>query len=187
VELVFFDAEDSGYYEGWSWIVGSTHYVAELPPERRSTIRAMVLLDMVGDANLQLKRELSSTRSLQDQVWSIAASLGHDDVFLSSYGGSIIDDHRPFLDCGIPALDIIQHDPFPWYWHTLEDTPDKCAAGSLEAVGRVIEAFVAQTAHQSTTFEPDGLSAGPVVLTLAIAAPVLVAVLYLRCRRPGHK
>ncbi|MCF2137071.1 MAG: M28 family peptidase [Candidatus Thorarchaeota archaeon] len=157
VELVFFDAEDSGYINGWDWIVGSTYYVDNLSSERISQIRAMLLLDMVGDSDLRLLRETSSTVSLQNLVWGIAKGLGHDDVFLDARGAGILDDHRPFLDAGIPALDIIQHDPFPWYWHTLEDTPDKCSATSLETVGSVVEAFVYNMTLSSTTFsQPTG-------------------------------
>jgi Zn-dependent M28 family amino/carboxypeptidase len=134
VEFVLFDAEDSGGLSGWDWIRGSTHYVSQLSTERRDSIQAMVLLDMVGDTNLVLPREGSSTNSLQNSIWDIASHLGHNDTFIDSYGGSVTDDHRPFLDAGISAVDIIQL-PFPSYWHTLEDTPDKCSADSLEVVG----------------------------------------------------
>ena len=141
VRFVFFDAEDSGQINGWDWIEGSRYYVSQLNQTERSSIHAMVLLDMVGDSNLVLAKEITSTDSLQDAVWGVAASLGYGAIFVNSASSSVLDDHRPFLDAGIPALDIIQV-PFPWYWHTLEDTPDKCSASSLEAVGRVMEAFI---------------------------------------------
>jgi hypothetical protein len=64
----------------------------------------------------------------------------------------MIDDHRPFLDVGIPAVDIIDFD-YP-YWHTLADTPDKCSPASLEAVGRVVESFVEQQLMLPTPFTP---------------------------------
>jgi Zn-dependent M28 family amino/carboxypeptidase len=108
----------------------------------KTNISAMILVDIVGDNELRLLRESSSTDSLQELVWSIAAELGHNDTFLDSTGGHITDDHSPFLSAGIPSLDIIQHAPFPWYWHTLEDTPDKCSAESLEVVGSVLEVFL---------------------------------------------
>ncbi len=184
VEFVLFDAEDSGYYQDWSWIVGSTHYVDVMPSNRRATVRAMVLLDMVGDAELRLPREGCSTRSLQDQIWSIASSLGHDDVFLDTLGATILDDHRPFLDIGIPAVDIIQHNPFPWYWHTLEDTPDKCSADSLSAVGGVVETFLVETAHSETTYPPNSpLSDLPYLGILAAPVFILLVVIVVRRRR----
>jgi Zn-dependent M28 family amino/carboxypeptidase len=155
VELVFFDAEDSGGIDGWNWIVGSTHYIDQLDTNRISLISSMILLDMIGDSELRLQREISSTRSLQDVVWSIAADLGHGDTFLDSLGGSILDDHHPFLDVGIPALDIIHHNPFPSSWHTADDTPERCSAASLQIVGEVVETFLVTQYGVITPFPPD--------------------------------
>ncbi|MFW9964083.1 MAG: M28 family peptidase [Candidatus Sifarchaeia archaeon] len=149
VEIVLFDAEDSGGISGWEYIQGSTYYVSQLSTERRVSINAMVLVDMIGDANLELPREPSSTTSLQDIIWSIADQLGYNDTFIDSYGASILDDHRPFLDANIPAVDIIQY-PFPSYWHTTEDTPDKCSPGSLEKVGVVLEVLIVEEADNIT-------------------------------------
>jgi Zn-dependent M28 family amino/carboxypeptidase len=174
VEIVLFDAEDSGGISSWDWIQGSTHYVSQLSTERIGSINAMVLLDMVGDINLELPRERSSTTSLQNLLWSIADQLGHNDTFIDSYSGSIIDDHRPFLDAGISAVDLIQV-PFPSYWHTLEDTPDKCSAESLETVGEVLEVFVVEEADSITDFPldtPTLLFIGA-VMVVALAIPVL--------------
>jgi Zn-dependent M28 family amino/carboxypeptidase len=171
VEFVFFDAEDSGYINGWQWIVGSTYYVEQLNSDRKAAIRAMILLDMVGDSNLRLQRETSSTKSLQDYVWSIADSMGYNNTFLDGNGASILDDHNPFLNAGITSLDIIQHNPFPSYWHTLEDTPDKCSATSLGMVGQVLETFVVQRANQTTTFSQGStfLVYVPVLIVFSIA------------------
>lgn len=177
IELVFFDAEDSGNINGWNWIVGSTHYVDELSLGRIASIRAMVLLDMVGDTNLRLPREISSTDALQDEVWQIAAGLGYSDVFLNETGSSILDDHRPFLDAGIPALDII-HTPFPWYWHTREDTPDKCSAESLEIVGQVIETFIVDQSTVTTPFTADP----PIVLYISIIIGIIAIVVVIIAR-----
>ncbi|MCK5390335.1 MAG: M28 family peptidase, partial [Candidatus Thorarchaeota archaeon] len=112
-------------------------------------------------------------------IWSIAANLGYSSTFVDSPASSIYDDHRPFLDVGIPAVDIIQV-PFPYYWHTLEDTPDKCSAESLEIVGEVIEVFVVGYDTENGTFLPDT----PYVLygTL-IVVPLLLLVYYLRKKR----
>jgi len=145
VELVFFDAEDSGMINGWDWIVGSTHYVKQLTTERKREIRSMILLDMVGGEDLRLSRELYSSKTLQDRIWSIAHEMDYDHIFLDKPGAYMIDDHRPFLDVGIESLDLI-HYPLPWYWHTIEDTQDKCSRSSLEIVGGVLEMFIVRQA-----------------------------------------
>jgi glutaminyl-peptide cyclotransferase len=177
VELVCFDAEDSGGINGWSWIQGSTYYVGQLDSYRLDNTSAMVLLDMVGDASLRLPKERSSTKSLQNQVWSIAASLGYESTFLDEDGSSITDDHSPFLSAGIPALDII-HTPFPWYWHTSEDTPDKCSAESLDIVGDVVEAFIASFSAGTDTFTTDP-SLDVTIIALVAAPFLLITMAYL--------
>ena len=174
VEIVLFDAEDSGGISGWSWIQGSTYYVSQLNTERRDSIQAMVLLDMVGDINLVLPRESTSTTSLQNTIWNLADQLGHNDTFIDSYGGSITDDHRPFLDAGIPAVDLI-HLPFPSTWHTLDDTPDRCSAESLEIVGEVMEVFVIEEADNITEYPTDPptlLFIGAIVI-VALVIPII--------------
>jgi glutaminyl-peptide cyclotransferase len=180
VELVFFDAEDSGGINGWDWIQGSTYYVSQLDSVRREAVHAMILVDMVGDTNLILRRETSSTSTLQNVVWSIAAQAGHGNVFVNEAGASILDDHRPFLDAGIPSLDLIQY-PFPEYWHTLEDTPDKCSAESLETVGQVLEIFIVNESAGNTTFPLDT----PYLLyaTIIILPVLIAAIIYIRWKR----
>ena len=169
VELVFFDAEDSGGLNGWDWIQGSTHYVSELTTSRKNSIEAMILLDMVGDTELRLPKETTSTASLQNAVWTIAADLGYGSTFLNISGGSVYDDHRPFLEVDIPALDIIQT-PFPSTWHTLEDTPEHCSPVSLEKVGRVLETFIAQYDSGSFPLNP------PYVLYISVAFLAIIVV-----------
>lgn len=178
VEFVLFDAEDSGNIDGWEWIQGSTYYVSQLNQTERDSINAMVLVDIVGDADLYLPKESSSTDSLQNAVWGIATDLGYGDTFVNTYAGSILDDHRPFLDAGIPALDIIQI-PFPSYWHTLEDTPDKCSAESLEKVGSVLEVFLVGASQGPFP------SAPPLLLYAGIGtmAAILVVFYYFRTKR----
>ncbi|MHA2405754.1 MAG: M28 family peptidase [Candidatus Hermodarchaeia archaeon] len=171
--LLFVDAEDSGNYNGWEWIVGSTYFVNSLNFEQKANIQAAVLLDMMGDADLQLPREGFSTDLLVDAIWQIAADLNYDDIFLNVAGPAMIDDHRPFLSAGIPAVDIIDF-TYP-YWHTLEDTPDKCSASSLEAVGQVIEAFLEAQLENQTPSEPTGfLPFTPLQIGLMIAIPALI-------------
>lgn len=173
VTLLFVDAEDSGNWNGWEYIVGSTYYVNSLTDYQKNNIQAAVLLDMMGDADLQLKHELSSTPSLVNAIWQIAAALQYNDLFLDVPGYSIGDDHRPFLRAGIPAIDIIDFDYPPW--HTLEDTPDKCSPESLEAVGRVVEDFVQQQLVAPTNFRVTD----PWLLPLIFALMVLVIVVFV--------
>lgn len=170
--LLFVDAEDSGNYNGWDWIVGSTYFVDHLTATQIVNIRAAILLDMMGDADLQLPREQSSTPTLVDSIWQVAADLNYDDVFLDASGPYVIDDHRPFLLAGIPAVDIIDFS-YP-YWHTLADTPDKCSPTSLETVGRVIEAYMEEQLNNPSTFTPTGFPFTPDQLLLLSMIPVVI-------------
>lgn len=126
--LVFFDAEDQGNLPGWNWIYGSRAFVESLASDPQSVI----IVDMIGDAGLNIYQERNSNSELTAEVWSAAAELGYDQ-FIPEEKYSILDDHTPFLERGIRAIDIIDFD-YP-YWHTIEDTPDKVSAESLKAVG----------------------------------------------------
>jgi glutaminyl-peptide cyclotransferase len=136
VWLAFFDAEDNGRLDGWEWCVGSTYMAAHLDV----TPEAVVVVDMIGDADQQLYLERNSDVDLQTHLWEIAATLGYTDTFISEYRWAMLDDHIPFAQRGIPAVDIIDFD-YP-YWHTTQDTPDKVSAESLEGVGRVLEVWL---------------------------------------------
>jgi Iap family predicted aminopeptidase len=132
VWLVFFDAEDNGRIPGWDWILGSRAFVETMPTQPQK----MILLDMVGDSDLRIPMEGHSDSALRLSIWETAARLGHDDVFVPELGGAILDDHVPFLEAGIPAVDIIDID-YP-NWHTTADTPDKLSSESLQIVGDVL-------------------------------------------------
>lgn len=127
--LVLFDGEDQGKLPGWDWILGSTAFVKKLEGKPD----AVVLLDMIGDADLQIYLERGSTQSLALEVWDSAKSAGYGNNFIAEPGPALLDDHIPFLQAGIPAIDIIDFS-YP-YWHTTQDTPDKVSAHSLQAVG----------------------------------------------------
>lgn len=133
--LAFFDAEDNGNngIEGWDWIAGSQYMADNLV----ITPEAMVLVDMVGDADQQLYYEGNSDATLRAELWQIADSLGHGEHFIPELGHTMIDDHVPFARLGIPAVDIIDFD-YP-YWHTVEDTADKASPESLWRVGQTLE------------------------------------------------
>jgi Zn-dependent M28 family amino/carboxypeptidase len=138
VWLVFFDAEDNGRIEGWEWILGSREFVRNNPVQPR----AAIIVDMVGDADLNIYKERNSNPDLTDEIWDVAKALGHESKFIPEYKFSMIDDHTPFVEAGIPAVDIIDFD-YP-YWHTIQDTPDKVSAASLEAVGETVRTWVIQ-------------------------------------------
>ena len=132
VWLVFFDTEDNGRIEGWDWILGSRAFAEEIAvrPE------AVVIVDMIGDADLNIFLEKNSNNVIRAEIWSMAEKLGYSEQFINIEKYSMLDDHTPFLETGLPAVDIIDFD-YP-YWHTVQDTPDKVSAESLQAVGETL-------------------------------------------------
>ena len=130
--FVFFDAEDQGNLENWEWSIGAQYFVNQLD----SAPEYVIIIDMIGDENLEIYKENNSTISLVDSIWHEAEKLGYESYFIQDYKFSIIDDHLPFIDKGIPACLIIDLD-YP-YWHTTEDTLDKVSENSLEIVGNVL-------------------------------------------------
>jgi glutaminyl-peptide cyclotransferase len=129
--LVFFDDEDNGTADGKGWSVGSTYFVSQLNGKPDS----VVVLDMVGDKNLNIYKEGNSNRELNTEIWNVAKMLGYSQ-FIPVYKYSLIDDHLPFIHAGIIAADVIDFD-YP-FWHTTNDTLDKVSAESLQAVGHTI-------------------------------------------------
>jgi Zn-dependent M28 family amino/carboxypeptidase len=138
VWLVFFDAEDNGRIEGWDWILGSREFVENNPVRPR----AAVIVDMIGDADLNIYKEFNSNPALMDEIWQVAKGLGYESKFIDEFRHSMTDDHIPFVQAGIPAVDIIDFD-YP-YWHTIQDTPDKVSAESLQAVGETLYTWIKQ-------------------------------------------
>ncbi len=136
VWLVFFDAEDNGRIGDWDWIMGSRAFVLNLDGQPD----AAVIVDMVGDADLNLYLELNSDPGLSAEIWAQAAALGYEEQFIPFPRHRMIDDHLPFAQAGIPAVDIIDFD-YP-YWHTTADTLDKVSPQSLEAVGETLLAWL---------------------------------------------
>jgi Zn-dependent M28 family amino/carboxypeptidase len=137
VWLVFFDAEDQGSIPGWQeWSIGARAFVDAytLKP------RAVVILDMVGDKKLNIHKEKQSNQRLIGEIWSVARELGFQDYFLDEQKYTITDDHVPFLDAGIPAVDII--DIEYRYWHTSHDTPENISPVSLTIVGTTIQVWL---------------------------------------------
>lgn len=137
VWLVFFDDEDNGNSSGAGWSIGATYFVSQLQGKPDS----VVILDMLGDKNLNIYMENNSDQELNKQIWAVAKELGYSQ-FIPSYKYTIIDDHLPFIKAGIPAVDIIDID-YP-YWHTTQDTLDKISAESLKAVGDTMLTWLQQ-------------------------------------------
>jgi glutaminyl-peptide cyclotransferase len=142
VWLAFFDAEDNGNIEGWDWILGSREFVRNNPVQPS----AVIIVDMIGDADLNIYKEGYSDPTLTDEIWETAKNLGYENKFIPEYKHSMVDDHRPFLEAGIPAIDIIDFD-YP-YWHTIQDTPDKVSAESLRVVGETLRTWIMQESGQ---------------------------------------
>ena len=114
-----------------------------------------LLLDMVGDKDLQIRKEGFSAQVAPDlvaKVWAAAGELGYVNYFKPDkpdHRHTIQDDHLPLLAAGIKCIDIIDFDYA--YWHTLDDTADKCSAESLKVVGDVVARVVYS---ESETPEP---------------------------------
>jgi len=102
-------------------------------------IKAFLLADMIGDADLNVDRDASSTPWLEDTVLQAATQLGYQSHF---FGRTIAveDDHLPFVHLGVPSADLIDLD-YGYgnvFHHTPQDTLDKLSPKSIEIVGKVI-------------------------------------------------
>ena len=139
--FVFLDGEEA--FVEWSTFdstYGSRHLAQRWKEEGVAPkIRAFILLDMIGDRQLDLLKEGHSTPWLRELVWSTAKELGLDPV-LSKAEFEVGDDHVPFLEAGIHAVDLIDLNfgPGNSYHHTAEDTLDKVSAESMEKVGKLV-------------------------------------------------
>jgi glutaminyl-peptide cyclotransferase len=144
--LVFFDGEEA--IREWTdtdSVYGSRHLVQKLSGNGElGRVQAMILVDMIGDAHLDIHREPGSTPWLTDLVFNAAHRLGYTKQFLDSptVAG---DDHIPFINAGVAAVDLIDFDygPDGSYWHSAKDTVDHCSPLSLTIVGRVVLAALA--------------------------------------------
>ena len=140
IRFVFFDGEEALYqYTRNDGLNGSADYVAGLRRQGElERCRAMILLDMIGDKDLHVELAGNSTPELAETVLKAAKSLGRADKF-SAGSIEMIDDHYPFLQAGIPAVDLIDFSfgPDNSYWHTQEDTMDKISAESIKIAADV--------------------------------------------------
>ena len=133
--IVFLDGEEArGAWTSTDSLYGSRQMAADLARRGRLP-RAVIIADMIGDRDLNIRREGASTPWLTDLVWASARRLGHGAHFLPQTI-AVEDDHVPFLRAGVPATLLIDFDYPPW--HTAGDTLDKVSARSLQVVGDVL-------------------------------------------------
>ncbi len=149
VDLLFDDGEDYGkpsIDDLNKYFLGAKYFIKTKPADYNP--RFAILLDMVGDKNAEFKPEGNSMHSAQQfttEIWKAAQDLGLT-TFKQAAGGTIEDDHLPFLQAGIPAVDIIDgdlvgartQDPNRKYWHTTHDLPNNLSAATLDEVGRLL-------------------------------------------------
>jgi len=141
IELLFLDGEEAvGEWQGMDHTYGSRYYVdAARKDGTLGEIRAFVLVDMIGDRNLVIKREANSTPALTDAIWTAGKRLNRREFVAETT--PIEDDHIEFLRAGVPSVDIIDleyPDATSRFWHTQYDTIENVAASSLQAVGDVL-------------------------------------------------
>jgi Zn-dependent M28 family amino/carboxypeptidase len=140
VWLVFFDGEEA--FQQWSAsdsTYGSRHLAAKWGRDGTlGKIKAFMLADMIGDKDLDIQRETRSTDWLVDLVRQAARKYGYERYFFQR-DEAVDDDHLPFVQRGVPSIDVIDLDygPNNSYHHTAEDTLDKISAKSLTVDGDV--------------------------------------------------
>ncbi len=142
ITLAFFDAEDQGELPGWGTFCYGAEVLADQYAAADEKPDEVIILDMIGDADLQIYREGNSDPELTDRLWQIAAEKGFSDRFINERKYTMIDDHVPFRRIGIPSVDLIDFD-YP-YWHTVGDTIDKLSEKSLNAVYQVVYEYAKQ-------------------------------------------
>ncbi len=135
VVLLFFDAEDSGI-NGEGYCIGSKKYVEN----HDINFVYGILIDMIGDKNLTIKKEgfskLYATK-IVNNIWNIARQKFNYKFFKNSSWGNIIDDHYSFLKKGIPFVNIIDFDYI--YWHTTKDIPENCSVANMRKIYRLLK------------------------------------------------
>lgn len=149
VLLAFLDGEECvRAYGGNDGLHGSRRLAGRLLEDGRSRrVRAVVVLDMVGDRDLNVALPRNGDGPLAAAIFKAASAEGVRSKFSLADGG-VTDDHVPFIEAGMPAADIIdfEYGSKPGandYWHTDQDSMDKLSADSLSAVGRVVMRLLA--------------------------------------------
>ena len=158
-EFVWFDGEEA--VVDWNTKLpngspdntyGSRYYVqAAQKAKAIGSLKAMILIDMIGDRDLQIRREQQSTTWLKDAIWGAAKRIGHGKVFLDEET-LIEDDHLPFLAAGVPSVDIIDLD-YDCCWHKVTDDLPAVSARSLQIVGDVVLAALPEIVKRAQTLK----------------------------------
>ena len=152
VWLAFLDGEEplGGRWTPADSLYGSRRMAKQLRAtgERRH-LSAVLVVDMVGDRDLDLLRDLNSTGWLNELVRDVARRMRLSGVF-GNLTTAVEDDHVPFSRIGLPVVDLIDmnYGPNNSFWHSAQDTPDKLSAGSLEAVGRIVLGTIGALEHR---------------------------------------
>ena len=137
LEFIFFDGEEA--VVEWSdddSVYGSRHDVERRYRDRTlGNLKAMILVDMIGDKNLNIRKEHQSTNWLKDVIWNNAEMLGYGRQFPKDEI-DIADDHIPYLRASVPSVDLIDFD-YPC-WHMACDTLDQVSAHSLKIIGDTV-------------------------------------------------
>lgn len=143
IELLFLDGEEAvGEWQGTDHTYGSRHYVeAAKRGGSLPSLKALLLVDMIGDRDLRIRRDTNSTAWLTEIIWNAARAQGLGEYFPNERT-EIEDDHLPFVEAGVPSVDIIDLDYSAW--HTRMDTLDAVSARSLQIVGDVLLAALPQ-------------------------------------------
>jgi glutaminyl-peptide cyclotransferase len=149
IYLIFFDGEEA--VREWSdtdSVYGSRHLAEKWTADGTNRkLKALINVDMIGDKNFRLVWETGSTASLLTLVWDLADSLGYSAAF-PRQGGPVSDDHVPFLNARVPALDLIDFESQRTFWHTSEDTLDKLSATSFQILGHVVTELIPRLESQ---------------------------------------
>ena len=141
VWLVWLDGEEA--FQQWSAtdsVYGSRHLAEKWQKDGTAKkLKAFLLLDMIGDADLNIERDSNSTPALLQVVEQAATRLGYQSHFFGREI-AVADDHQPFAAAGVPVADLIdfEYGYGNAFWHTPEDTLDKLSPRSLEIVGNVV-------------------------------------------------
>ncbi|MFB3814415.1 MAG: M28 family peptidase [Terriglobales bacterium] len=141
VWLVWLDGEEA--IRQWSdtdSLYGSRHLAEKWQQSGvLGKIKGFILVDMIGDADLNIVRDVNSTQWMGRLVWEAARRYGYQSHFFAQEA-AIQDDHIPFVMRGVPAVDLIDFD-YGYnnaYWHTKDDTLDKLSPRSFELAGSVV-------------------------------------------------
>lgn len=140
IRFVFFDGEECmSNYSDTDGLWGSRYYVGKLTKSEREKCLGVINLDMVGDKDLLITIPVNGDSSLTDLIINVAEDIGCSQYFTRTLQ-NILDDHVPFHELGIPAVNLIdfQYGPANSYWHTGADRMDKISWQSLEIVGNVV-------------------------------------------------